>query len=461
VFIIGNPINGLVWLQDMGGVDAGHVHDTLSKHILADGFDFVVDLQKSQGCVIYDSKADKQILDMFSCFASLPIGWNHPRLVEMESELGRVAVNNITNSDLYSVEMADAVETIASLAKPTHMSNMFFVAGGALAVENTLKASMDWKQQERSRKGLPGNDKFPKVSIAHLDEAFHGRSGYTMSLTNTDPTKTDRFAKFDWPRIPNPKINFPLDDQESSRLDEAEAVSIESLIAAAENNPDEIAAMIVEPIQAEGGDNHFRPKYMKKLLKTAHDIGALFIVDEVQTGVGGTGKMWGYEHHGIEPDMLAFGKKMQICGFMSNDKVCENDDNVFETSSRINSTWGGNLIDMVRGATILEVIEEEKLLDNAAKVGEYLLNGLYEMQSRYGFITQVRGIGLFSSFDLPNSSLRDEFRKSSLENGVLTLSCGFESVRLRPSLNLSIEEADKVLDIFDGVAKKIEAALII
>ena len=444
----------------MAGVDVDSVHDMLSRHILADGFDFVVDLDKSEGSRLHDSRTDNKILDMFSCFASLAIGWNHPRLVEMEAELGRIAVNNITNSDLYSVEMADAVDTIGNLAKPAHMSNMFFIAGGALGIENALKASMDWKQQERSRKGLPGDDNFPNISIAHLEEAFHGRSGYTMSLTNTDPTKTDRYPKFEWPRIPNPKINFPLDAYESARLDEAESVSIESLIAESENNPDEIAAVIVEPIQGEGGDNHFRPQYMKNLQKTAHDIGALFIVDEVQTGVGGTGKMWAFEHHGIEPDMLAFGKKMQICGFMSNDRVCENNDNVFNTSSRINSTFGGNLIDMVRGATILEVIEEEKLLDNATKVGDYLLAGLHEMQRKYDCITNVRGVGLFAAFNLPNRSLRDEFRSAALKDGVLALNSGFESIRLRPPVNLTIEEVDEVLGIFEGVTKKIESTQI-
>jgi L-lysine 6-transaminase len=293
-----------------------------------------------------------------------------------------------------------------------------------------------------------------------LEEAFHGRSGYTMSLTNTDPTKTDRYPKFEWPRIPNPKVNFPLDADESARLDEAESVSIETLIAESENNPDEIAAVIVEPIQGEGGDNHFRPQYMKNLQKTAHDIGALFIVDEVQTGVGGTGKMWAFEHHGIKPDMLAFGKKMQICGFMSNDRVCENDDNVFNTSSRINSTFGGNLIDMVRGATILEVIEEEKLLDNATKVGNHLLAGLHEMQRRYDCITNVRGVGLFAAFNLPNRSLRDEFRSAALKDGVLALNSGFESIRLRPPVNLTIEEVDEVLGIFEGVTKKIESTQI-
>ena len=433
------------------------VHDILSKHILTDGFDFVVDLARSQGSRLYDSRGQRYILDMFSCFASLPIGWNHPRLLELSDELGRISVNNITNSDLYSVEMAEAVDTIARLSRPAHMSNMFFVAGGALAVENTLKAAMDWKQQKREEAGLPGDAVFPNLRIGHREEAFHGRSGYTMSLTNTDPAKTDRFVKFDWPRIPNPKIRFPLDESEKSRLETTENASIQALYSAAEANSEEIAAVIVEPIQGEGGDNHFRPEYLQRLQKATHDIGALFIVDEVQTGVGGTGKMWAWEHYGIEPDMLAFGKKMQVCGMMANDKVEESDDNVFSTSSRINSTWGGNLVDMVRGATILEVIHEEKLLDNATKVGAHLMNGLHDMAGRYDFISNVRGLGLLAAFTLPNRTMRDRFRTLALEKGVLALNSGFDSIRLRPCINLTESECDEVLAVFEDVARIIEA----
>ena len=433
------------------------VHSTLSKHILADGYEFVVDLDRSKGSRLHDSRADRDILDMFSCFSSLPIGWNHPKLVAMEARLGRIAVNNITNSDLYSTEMAEAIDTIGRLAKPDHMSHMFFIAGGALGVENSLKAAMDWKQQDRTRKGLAGDDSSPMVSIAHFDEAFHGRTGYTMSLTNTDPAKTDRFAKFDWPRIPNPKIQFPINESESARLDRAEAEAIDSLHSAADATPDQIAGVIIEPIQGEGGDNHFRPQFLQAVEQATHDIGALFIVDEVQTGVGGTGKMWSYEHYGIKPDLLAFGKKMQICGIMGGAPITDNEDNVFETSSRINSTWGGNLVDMVRGAACLEVIEEEDLLSNATKVGGDLLKGLEELGQRHDIITNVRGKGLFAAFTLPNMAMRDTFRMQALDDGLLALNSGFDSIRLRPCLNLSTDEADEALAIFEKTTKSIES----
>ena len=441
-------------------MEANRVHDALRDHILVDGFDFVVDLDKSHGSYIRNKRDGSDILDLFSCFSSLPIGWNHPGLLEIEGKLGRVSVNNITNSDLYSVEMAEAVDTIGSIAKPSYMPHMFFIAGGALGVENCLKAAMDWKQHHREAAGLAGSNDKPQISIAHFEEAFHGRSGYTMSLTNTDPVKTDRYVKFDWPRISNPKINFPLDATESTRLDDAEAAALDQLRAAADATPDEIAGVIIEPIQAEGGDNHFRDSFMRDLQRVTHEIGALFIVDEVQTGVGGTGKMWAHQHAGIQPDLLAFGKKMQVCGMMAGERLCEFEDNVFSTSSRINSTWGGNLVDYVRSAKCLEVIEDEDLVHHAEVVGAELKAGLNEMAAKHDFITNVRARGLFAAFTLPNRSLRDEFRKRALASGVLVLNSGFESIRLRPGLNISSDEINEALNVFESTASSVASKMV-
>jgi L-lysine 6-transaminase len=295
------------------------------------------------------------------------------------------------------------------------------------------------------------------MSIAHFDEAFHGRSGYTLSITNTDPIKTDRFVKFDWPCIPNPKIRFPLDGEEKQRLENAEKESLEALRSAAEAAPDEIAGVIIEPIQGEGGDNHFRESYLLDLERTTHDIGALFIVDEVQTGVGATGKMWAYEHTSVKPDMLAFGKKMQVCGMMAGERLLEHADNVFSTSSRINSTWGGNLVDMVRGAAILEVIDRDGLLQNATQRGAEILTGLNELANTHSDITNVRGQGLLAAFSLASTDIRNQFREQALKDGMLLLNSGADSIRLRPPLTLSTDEVDQALNIFESTIKRTTA----
>jgi len=447
------------------------VHTTLGKYILADGFDFVIDLDKSKGNKFHDSKSGRDYLDFFSCFASLALGWNHPDMKSLQSEFGRIAINNIANSDLYTVEMADAVETIADISMPGYLPNMFMVAGGALAVENALKVSMDWKMHDRQSKGLVdeksvcGRDGFcweaehresSKISIGHFREAFHGRSGYTMSTTNTDPNKTSNFIKFDWPRFTNPTIKFPLDSAENLRLDALEASVIEEIRNHGEKNPDTIAGIIIEPIQGEGGDNHFRPQFIRSLRDVTNEIGCMLIFDEVQTGVGATGKMWAHQHADVEPDIIAFGKKMQICGIMANDTAKQFEDNPFVTSSRINSTWGGNLIDMYRSARQLEIIKRDNLVDNAAKRGVELLGGLGELSSRFDFISNVRGSGTLAAFTLPSTELRDEMRGHILEGGAHVLNSGFNSIRLRPSLTLSSDEVDEALSIFENAAKKLQ-----
>ena len=441
--------------------------------MLIDGYDFVIDLDRSSGNRFHDSRSGRDILDFFSCFSSLALGWNHPEVKAVEAELGRVAVNNISNSDLYTKEMAESVDTICRVALPDDMPNFFMVAGGALAVENSFKVAMDWKMHDRQAKGLVDSvscvnsadagfcwteerKESEKVTVGHFREAFHGRSGYTMSVTNTDPAKTNNYPKFDWPRFHNPKIRFPLDAAENARLDEAENICIESIRAHAAENPDTMSAVIIEPMQGEGGDNHFRDSFMRRLCDVTHEVDAMFIVDEVQTGLGSTGKMWMYEHSGIKPDILAFGKKMQVCGIMASDTVKEFDDNPFDTSSRINSTWGGNLIDMVRSAKQLEVIERDRLVENAALRGEELLSGLNELGDSFEMISNVRGRGLMAAFSLPDMETRDRIRNLILEGGAHVLNSGLDSIRLRPSLILSSEEIDEALNIFQTAAKRLE-----
>src|SRR5215475_580371 len=207
----------------------------------------------------------------------------------------------------------------------------------------------------------------------------HCRSGYTMSLTNTDPAKTDRYPAFDWPRIDVPAVTFPLEEHRAD-VEAAEARALAQARAAFEANPHDIACFIAEPIQAEGGDNHMRPEFLQAL---CHAYDALFVLDEVQTGVGSTGTAWAYQQLGLEPDVVAFGKKVQVGGIMAGRRVDEVADNVFHVSSRINSTWGGGLTDMVRSRRNLEIIEAEGLFGHAAKAGAFLLTELQALADRH------------------------------------------------------------------------------
>ncbi|HUT80713.1 MAG TPA: L-lysine 6-transaminase [Candidatus Bathyarchaeia archaeon] len=428
--------------------------EKLEKHMLIDGYRMIVDLDKSTPFYLQDKLTGDKYLDMFSFFASAPLGCNHPkvRTKEFMEKLGRVAVNKTANSDIYTDEMADFVDTFSRICMKDKFKYLFLISGGALAVENALKASFDWKIRKNfqlGEKGLMGNQ------ILHFQNAFHGRSGYTLSLTNTfDPRKIAYYPKFKWPRVKAPIIKFPLEEN-LDEVKEAEKRSLEEINQAIVSNPKDIAALIIEPIQAEGGDNHFRPEFIQELRKICDDNEMMLIFDEVQTGIGLTGKMWAYEHF-VKPDIIAFGKKVQVCGIMVDDRIDEVENHVFKESSRINSTFGGNLIDMVRSTRYLEIIEEDRLVENARKVGEYLLKGLKDTcLASKKIMTNARGRGLMCAFDLPTTEMRDKMKAVAFKNKMLLLGCGEKTIRFRPPLCIDEEHIDESLAIFAKCCKEI------
>ncbi len=434
-------------------VSPENVQASLGKHILADGYDLTFDMEKSKGVYMYDAKYNRTYLDFFTCFASVPLGYNHPKMVndeEFKKNLLLAALTNPSNSDIYTAQYAQFVETFSRVGIPEYLPHAFFIAGGSLAIENALKVAMDWKVQKNFAKGYTKEKGF---KVLHFEQAFHGRSGYTLSLTNTLPAKTKWFAKFDWPRVSLPQINFPYSDSNHEDLLNREALSIEQIKKAFEVNKDDICAIIIEPIQSEGGDNHVRQEFLEKLRQLADENEAMLIYDEVQTGVGLTGKFWCHEHFGenARPDILAFGKKMQVCGILAGKKVDEIEDNVFHVSSRINSTWGGSLVDMVRSSKIMEIIEEDNLCDNAAVVGEYLQNGLLKIAERNSIISNVRGKGLLTAFDFPDKNRREKFIKEGMNRNVMFLGCGNKTIRFRPALIMDKDHIDEGLTVLEKI----------
>jgi L-lysine 6-transaminase len=425
------------------------VHATLGRHMLVDGYDIVLDLDKSEGRRLWDSRNQRWLLDTFSFFATLPIGINHPKMKDPDflAALQRAALVNPSNSDIYTVEMGEFVDVFGRVGIPAHLPHLFLISGGTLGVENALKAAFDWKVRQNMRAGVVGEKGH---QVLHFKEAFHGRSGYTLSLTNTaDPRKYQYFPKFDWPRVDTPKLRFPVDAAELARVQQAEAATLEQVRTAFRERKDDIACVLIEPIQAEGGDNHFRVEFLRALRDLAHENRALLVFDEVQTGVGLTGRMWAHQHHDVQPDLMAFGKKMQVCGFLAGPMIDEEPDNVFKVSSRLNSTWGGSLVDMVRSRRYLEIIEEEQLVENAATVGAHLLRGLESLQqARPDVLSNARGKGLMCAIDLPDGATRDRVGDAVYDLGMMLLSCGTRSVRFRPPLDITVAEIDEALGLF-------------
>jgi L-lysine 6-transaminase len=426
--------------------DASSVLKSLEQHVMLDGFKIVIDLEKSRGSYLHNAVNGQRLIDLYGFFGSNPVGFNHPHFerAEVKADLLRAAQIKIANSDIYSGAYAEFVDTFVRVAGLPPLERYLFIEGGALAIENTLKAAMDWKV----RKNMAAGRGERGTEILHFRRAFHGRSGYTMSLTNTDPRKTDLFAKFNWPRVSNPHIDFALPEAERTNdVIEREKKSEQEITKFIAERGVDIAAIIIEPIQGEGGDNHFRGEWLQTLRRICDENEMLLIFDEVQTGMGTTGRNWCCEHFGVKPDLMAFGKKVQVCGVMAGPRLDEVEDNAFRLPSRLNSTWGGNFTDMVRSTHYLRIVEQENLVENAGRVGEHFLKSLQEMQGEEPIVTAVRGRGLFLAFDLPDPKTRDEFWKGLFDRGVLVLKSGERAIRFRPALDLSTEVVGEAMEL--------------
>jgi L-lysine 6-transaminase len=432
-------------------VAPSEVHALLRQHLLVDGFDLVLDLAASRGSTLVDARNGQAYLDLFTFFASSALGMNHPAVVDdpvFTADLLEAAYNKPSNSDVYTVAMARFVDTFARVLGDPGLPHLFFVEGGALAVENALKVAFDWKSRWNEAHGL---DPALGTKVLHLREAFHGRTGYTLSLTNTDPVKIERYPRFAWPRIPSPYMSPGTD------IAQREAGALAAARAAFAQYPDDIACFVMEPIQGEGGDHHFRPQFLQAMQALCHEHDALFVLDEVQTGCGLTGTAWAYQQLGVQPDVVAFGKKTQVCGVMAGGRVDEVPDNVFRVSSRINSTWGGSLVDMVRARRVLEVIEADGLIARAAVAGDHLLSLLRGLADRHEMVTDVRGRGLMCAFSLPGKGSRDAaLSRLRDDEKVLLLGCGTRSIRFRPALTVSEAELEAGVAAIDRVLSRLE-----
>jgi len=428
---------------------------TLKRRILVDGFHIVIDLKKSKGAYVYNELDNKTYLDFYSFFATLPIGFNHPGLKNKayQKVLQEVSQVKIALSDVYSEHYARFVDVFDTLALRKQFRHLFFVEGGSLGVENALKAAFDWK----TRLNLKRGEETEANQVIHFHQCFHGRSGYTLSLTDSyDWRKTKYFPKFPWPRILNPKINVYEEELYPKTVEERENVAVAQITAHLKQFGPQTAAIIIEPVQSEGGDNHFRPEFFKKLREIADKNDVLLIFDEVQTGMGLSGKWWCWENFGVKPDMMTFGKKIQIGGFAATERIDqENIDNVFKISSRINSTFGGNLVDMVRATRYIEIIKEHNLLKNIREREKQFLKGFVHLSHTFP-ITNIRGLGGLLSFDVPTEELRQKVLKTAMEmERLILLPSGKRSVRFRPILSIEKREVEEGLNRLEGALQRV------
>lgn len=391
---------------------------------LIDSYKKVWNIKQSRGSWLCDNRGYKY-LDFHNGFGSNPLGWNYPELIHKMKDINlSYIVNKPSNADIYTEPFINFISKMKETTLPSNYPYIFLIDGGALAVENGLKIAFDWKSK------LLGLDHIndPKLEIIHFKNAFHGRSGYTMSLTNTDPNKTISFPKFEWPRF-----NAPISKSFETLYQIEECMS---------EDGHKIAGLIIEPIQCEGGDRYIDVDFLIGIQYLCNKYDILFILDEVQTGFYSTGKPWCFQHYDLKPDLVIFGKKSQQCGVFGSSKLDKVKNHCFNVSGRISSTWGGNLLDMIRSTHIMDIIKNDDLSKNVICQGSRWLNQMKQINDNK--IKNIRGLGTILAFDCNSTFERDELIDILYTKyNHLVLSCGYNSVRFRPHLAVTSDEIDE------------------
>lgn len=430
------------------------VFDTRSMNMLAD-------YTKSFGNYIVDPDGNT-LLDVYAQIASIPVGYNNPALVKaaQSPEMVNAIINRPALGNFPSHDWAEILETGILKVAPKGLNQVFTAMAGSDANETAYKAAFMWRRQKE--RGGPAiefteeemetamNNQSPgasQLSILSFKTGFHGRLFGSLSTTRSKPIHKLDIPAFDWPQATFPQLKYPLEEhvEENAKAESDALAEVEKLIKTWHLPP---AAVIVEPIQSEGGDNHASPAFFRGLreLTKKHDV--LLIVDEVQTGVGATGKFWAHDHWDLPtpPDMVTFSKKAQTAGYyFGNPELRPN------KPYRQFNTWMGDPARAILFRAIIEEIERNNLVEETAKVGDYLYGKIEELAKKYPQDFQNlrgKGQGTFIAFDNPK---RDQFLVKAKKFGVNIGGSGANAVRLRPMLIFEKSHADILLEAMEKI----------
>jgi 4-aminobutyrate aminotransferase/(S)-3-amino-2-methylpropionate transaminase len=400
----------------------------------------------------------------YAQIASIPVGYNNPHLLSVASspEMASAIINRPALGNFPQHDWADILRTGILKVAPKGLDQVFTGMSGSDANETAYKAAFMYKRQQQ--RGGPNVDftpeevesamvnqapGAPQLSILSFKSAFHGRLFGSLSTTRSKPIHKLDIPAFDWPQATFPQLKYPLEDNiEHNERAEREALEdVERLITTHHLPP---CAVVIEPIQSEGGDNHASAAFFRGLREITKKHDVLLIVDEVQTGVGATGKFWAHEHWGLEspPDIVTFSKKAQTAGYYFGNPALRPN-----KPYRQFNTWMGDPARALLFRAIIEEIERLDLVSHTAKVGDYLFDGLKRISDQYpGEILNLRGKGqgTFIAFDSPR---RDEFLKKAKSVGVNIGGSGERAVRLRPMLIFQRRHADILLDAVEKIVK--------
>lgn len=461
------PKGPYVLTSQLPGPKSRELMDSLDKIQQTGSIKLFIDYEKSIGNYMVDADGNT-FLDIITQISSIPLGYNHPAMIEALKDPANMAefINRPCLGFLPPKQFMERISNALLAVAPKGLTEVQTMACGSCSVENALKAAF-FRYRERERGGQPPSAEelsstmynqmpgSPKLSAISFDGGFHGRTLGALSCTHSKAIHKLDVPAFDWPIAQFPRYKYPL--EENARENQAEdnrcLALVEQLIHDYKDKAP-VAALIVEPIQAEGGDNHASPDFFRGLRKicTQHNVG--FICDEVQTGCGPTGKFWAHEHWGLEdaPDFVTFSKKMLLGGYFYKPSFRP------KQAYRVFNTWMGDPSKLIMLEQVISVIHQENLVQKVQQTGERLQSGLKQLQGKYeNIVSNARGIGTFCALDFKDGKTRDQALEQLALNGIYAGGCGERSVRVRTALVFGDKHADILLDRMDSVIGKMSS----